>query len=235
MAAAQLDIGRLLETPTLPVDYPGVPDVSDELSATELLRFLQTWMKLDNLNAHVYVASEVASVDLVSADSTRIVVDDRLFADRATLVASMARQLARSSLSDLKATNRIDDWTIDLLPAFLGLGLFAANVSIRTDNQPSQLDWAAERKHGYLPARMFGYAIALRSFARDERDHELASSLRPDAQTTFLEGMKFLEKTKDTIFSRDLSTKPREGIAIDTLLEELRTGARPQDLRDMGT
>lgn len=223
--AEQFGISRLLETPTLITDYAGIPEVFDEASANELLRFLQTWMKLDELHAHVYVSSDVASVDLASPNSTRIVVHERSLIDRQTLVASMARQLSQAALAAKESRHPMDDWTIDLFPAFLGLGLFAANASIRSDNQPSQLDWAAERKHGYLPARIFGYAIALRAFARSDHDHAWCSNLRPDAQTSFLEGIKFLEKTRDTTFSRDLSTKPRHRMSTETMLQELQLGS----------
>jgi hypothetical protein len=62
--------------------------------------------------------------------------------------------------------------------------------------------WSISRQ-GYLPSRVFGYALALFAFARGETKPPWVSYLRPDASEPCRSGLHFLRKTGDTLFHAD--------------------------------
>ncbi len=223
--ASHFGMNSLLDAPTLVSDYAGIPDVSNKEEATELLTFIKQWMKFD-FDAHLQVFSDTPTLESnanVSEESLRIEVHEKHFQDRDALIAIVARQLAQQAVVGTVIQN--EGWAIDLYPAFCGLGIFAANATLRSTGKSDGLSWWTTQQQGYLPSRIFGYALALRHTVRGDANTEWSSVLRQDALVAFEEGVTYLEKTKDTVFNRDLLTKPREGISQEALLEELRTGS----------
>jgi len=224
--AGHFGMNCLLDAPTLISDYAGIPNVSNKEEATELLTFIKQWMKLD-FNAHLQVFSDTptleANVADAAEDSLRIEIHEKHFDDRDVLIAIIARQLAQRALVGTVIQN--EGWAIDLHPAFCGLGIFAANATLRATGRSDGLSWWTTQQSGYLPSRIFGYALALRHTVRGDASAEWSSVMRQDALVAFQEGVTYLEKTKDTVFNRDLLTKPREGVSDEALLDELRTGS----------
>lgn len=226
---------QLLDTPTLVPDYAGIPDANNEAEATELLEFVMQWMRLD-MNAHLQVFSEsdtVATIGVAPADgdSVPIRIMDSHFRDPETIIAFAARQLAESALAETAVAD--EGWAIDLFPVFCGLGFFAANANVRAAGKSDGLSWWTSLQRGYLPARIFGYALALRTSIRGDSSDEWSQQLRPDALATYGEGLKYLQKTRDAVFSRDLLTKPRSTISEMALLDELRTGSPSRKISAM--
>lgn len=224
--AGHFGMNSLLDAPTLVSDYAGIPDVSNKDEANELLTFIKQWMKLD-FGAHLQVFSDAPTLEAsgtdTSEDSLRIEVHEKHFHDRSALIAIIARQLAQQALAGTVIQN--EGWAVDLYPAFCGLGIFAANATLRSTGKSDGLSWWTTQQNGYLPSRIFGYALALRHTVRGDASAEWSSVLRQDAVVAFQEGVTYLEKTKDTVFNRDLLTKPREGVSEEALLDELRTGS----------
>lgn len=96
------------------------------------------------------------------------------------------------------------EWTTDLLPVVFGLGLFAANATIRFESKRSGNweMWEMER-HGYLPSRIFGYAFALLTYFRDEVDPNWIEQLRPDAAVAYRAGLRYLDAGGESLFHPD--------------------------------
>jgi hypothetical protein len=81
--------------------------------------------------------------------------------------------------------------------------------------------WSISRQ-GYLPSRVFGYALALFAFVRGETKPPWVSYLRPDASEPCRSGLHFLRKTGDTLFHPDtVRDRSREASAHE-LAERLR-------------
>ena len=109
--------------------------------------------------------------------------------DQENLIASMVRELAHEILfrnGHLKGDELDGEWITDLLTVFLGMGIVGANTAVQQHNFQDGLNasWRIER-HGYLPARLFGYAMALFSVVRCEERPPWAKMLCADAATVF--------------------------------------------------
>lgn len=240
--ADKFGMSRLLETPTLLPTYDGIPGVSNYEDAETLLDFLRTWMKVEATNVRLQVHGD--HVDPASIgnydddnDPTVIVIKQEDFEHRDTLIAAMAVGLARQAIAEsgFHQELKIDGgWTIELLPVFLGLGVFPANATVKDSyfDTGSWSSWSVSRR-GNLPSRMFGYGLALRTSIRGDQSTEWSTSLRPDAQVAFDEGMKYLHKTNDTVFSRDSEKQPRRRLPLEALLDEVESGSPSRKISAM--
>ena len=222
--AERFGLQALLDTPTLIEDYGGLPQVNNESDLGALLDFLTPWMRFDR-PVHAQVFSDADAVSDISAaplepDSIPVRVHERLFSDRDALIAVIARQLAQFTLAETELA--AEPWAGDLLPAYLGLGIFSANNTVRETGQSDGLSWWTSLQRGYLPARIFGYALALRDWVQGSSEPaSWSSSLRPDAATTYEDGLRYLTKTSDSTFSRDMLTRPRSEATYSTIEGEL--------------
>ncbi len=235
----QFGMTRLLEAPTLVSNFDGIPDVHDEATANELFDFLQTWMKVDGTQFRVQVFSDVVapeSIGTVSDEVAVLKVTEEQLADRSGLIGGLANVLARQALIDVGVEPRTadDEWTISLYPVFLGLGIFVANAKYEKPASDSgSIAWWSVRQRGNLPARMTAYALALRSWTRHDQNTAWEAELRQDAISVFQDGRKYLDKTSDSVFSRDTSTKPRGKLNQQALLDELRSGSPSRKISAM--
>lgn len=212
----------LLDSPTLVQDYAGIPVPTDQDSANELLEFIKQWMRAD-FPAHLKFYSDAQNIDLQSSppkNSLEIEVHEKLFEDHSLLFAVIARQIANQMLEGSNAT----PWVVDLCPAYFGLGIFAANATLRAKPKSDGLSWWTTRQQGYLPSRIFGYALVLRAILRGEST-EWRTSLRQDAFVTYEDGEKYIEKTGDTVFCRDMLTQPRSDLSADAIIQELQNAS----------
>ncbi len=148
--------------------------------------------------------------------------------DPEILAATLAHELAHELLTGgglLDAPVFDQEWIFDLLPVYLGAGLFAANATIREQcGLEGAVSWWTMRRHGYLPSRMFGYAMALFAYMRGENDPSWAGYLRADAASALRAGLRYLGKTKDSLFHPDTVRSKRPGLnaaqAVDWLKSE---------------
>jgi hypothetical protein len=148
------------------------------------------------------------------------------------LLATCAHELAHQLLLgdkhlDRNATDH--EWVTDLLPVFVGAGLFAANATVVEKHlRAGNVSWWTVGKQGYLPSRMFGYALSLFAFMRGEHMPDWRNQLRLDARVAFDLGLRYLNKTNDSLFHPDtvrcgltqVTAQPR----ISQCLERLATG-----------
>ena len=234
--ASHFGASRLLETPTLPPDYSGIPTVSNFDQAQDLLKFLQTWMKIESCSLKLQLYSNVVSPDSIkgpddSKSSTVVEIQEDDFAHRDTLVAAMARGLAKAAIKEHGLAEQLvgdNNWTTELLPAYLGLGAFSANATVEDSSfsNGSYSEWNMSRR-GVLPSRIFGYAMALRTFVKGDDDYPWSVHLRQDAAVAFDKGMKYLKKTGDTTFDRDRLEQPPE---TNTLISDLENGSAARQI-----
>ena len=140
----------------------------------------------------------------------------------------MARQLSQHLLlgKDLPADDAEDSEGIaDLLPVFLGVGVFAANATLSEEcGHVGEWGWWSMRKHGHLPARVFGYAFALFAWVRGEEDPAWATFLRPDALAAFQKGLSYLDRTGDSLFHPDTIRRPLRPLPAGELVDRLQKG-----------
>lgn len=135
-------------------------------------------------------------------------VSDSPLDDKEQLIATLAHEVAHDLLlGDGLLTGEEEDHehVTDLLMAFLGIGLFAANSAVKqqASNSVGWEYWSIS-KQGYLPARIFGYTFALISWLRGERKQPpWTAFLGADAQCAHRDGLKFLLKTGDSLLDPD--------------------------------
>lgn len=166
------------------------------------------------------------------------VVESQL-ADPESLAATLTHELSHELLLGgglLSADASDHEWVTDLLPVFLGAGIFAANATIHEAHQTTgQMHIWRMRRQGYLPAQMFGYAMALFAFMRHERNPEWSKYLRPDALVPLKAGLRYLEETGDSLFHPDTIRKKHARLPPLELAVKLRVrGVRPFACRRFG-
>jgi len=82
----------------------------------------------------------------------------------------------------------------DLLTVFVGLGIFTANSAARFKQfqDDRKIGWSTQRL-GYLPERVFGYALARFATERGEHKPDWARHLSPNVKSDFKNSKRWLE------------------------------------------
>ena len=137
-------------------------------------------------------------------ERSHIYVAESQLAEPMALAATLAHELAHEILLGggiLTAEVGDHEWITDLLQVYVGVGIFAANATVYERNfREGRSSWTVMGKQGYLPSRMYGYALALFAWVRGENRPAWTEHLRRDARTAFDDGMRYLAKTGDSLF-----------------------------------
>jgi hypothetical protein len=155
-----------------------------------------------------------ASGVYVPGDAPEIHLNELTLADPAQLVATICHELAHDILLGgrlIDPATPDHEYVTDLLLIYLGVGIIPVNCTIKdrtwTDGSMAYFEI---RRSGYLTAMDFGYALALFAYARGEEAPAWAAHLRADAAEVMRKGLRFLQKTGDSVFRPDnLRVKPR--------------------------
>ncbi len=141
----------------------------------------------------------------------------------AQLLATLAHEVAHDILlggGHLTGDEPDHETTTDLLPAFLGVGVFGANATlyeyyVREGNSYGY----TFSTQGYLTSIVHGYALALFAYARGEAFPAWRHHLRTDARKTLTTGLRFLRKTGDSLFTPDAGGRsaPTPALVLDWL------------------
>ncbi|MEO2091794.1 MAG: HEAT repeat domain-containing protein [Gemmataceae bacterium] len=127
--------------------------------------------------------------------------------DPMRLMATVAHELAHELLlkGGYLTGDEVDHEEVtDLLPVFLGTGIFAANATVKTNFwTDGQTKFWANSKLGYLSSIELGYALAVFAYFRGEDRPRWARHLRTDAALTLRDGLRYLHKTGDALFDPD--------------------------------
>lgn len=233
--ADQFGIDRLLQADVILPTEDFFPDsfAGTAEDAENLLELVSSFMGVDARKIRMEVCLDAqlpgAAGHYDRGAQTVIRVAQSQLADATRLVATLAHELAHEMLLGrglLSADVPDHEHVTDLLPVFLGVGIFAANATVHEDHgRHGNYSWWTMGKSGYLPSHVFGYAFALFAFMRDEEDPAWASHLRPDASAAVRDGLRFLRKTADTLFHPDTIRDVRRPLPINELVGRLRTGA----------
>jgi hypothetical protein len=172
--------------------------------------------------------SEIGDSSNSSAPLATFHVHRDLVVDLELIISVFSRELAQYLMqTQPEAPNDQTEYQhiMELMPLFFGLGIFAANAVLR-ERSGISLGWEywSMTPHGSLPSRYMGYALALLTWLKQEPLPRWKSHLRRDAEMTLQASLKYLEKSGDTILSREPSAKPYESRPLEVWLEDLRHG-----------
>jgi hypothetical protein len=135
-----------------------------------------------------------------TAETGRIILAIRssMMKDPLGLVATLAHELGHVILLGGNLLDRDDpdhEPLTDLVTVFLGMGIFTANSAarFRQFQDDRRIGWSTQRL-GYLPERVFGYALAKFSLERGERKPGWSRHLSRNVCSDFKDARKWLEQ-----------------------------------------
>lgn len=233
--ADRLGVERLLQAEVL------LP-TSDRLPATFRGSLADVRRLMRGLGDHMGVGTDAIRLEVCPDDDlpsatgeyhpgsrgrrTTIRIAESQLDDPPELLATLAHELSHEILigGGLIAADVPDhEWITDLVPAFLGAGVFAANATVgESSSRWGRSFWWSMSKRGYLPSRIHGYALALFLHMRGERQPAWTALLRPDAAEPLARGLRYLQKTGDSLFLPEtIRSRPRPA-SLPTLVDRLR-------------
>ncbi len=159
---------------------------------------------------------------------TVIRIAESQLANPMSMIATLAHELSHEILlgGGLLTSDVSDhEMVTDLVPVYLGMGIFAANSTVQEEHgRMGQWSWWSVGKHGYLPARIFGYALALFAFMRGDRKPTWPQYLRLDASSALVDGLRYLQKTDDSMFHPNAIGLHRSPPSKFQLADDIRDG-----------
>jgi len=228
--SAKLGKQRLIDATVMLPTLEFFPDELDgsEQDAIKVFRRLCNHVKVGERDVLLEVWNSKAMKGAlglyVQENPPRILVNESELSDSESLVATLAHELSHHFLlgGGLLAENNLDlERLTDLLPVFLGIGLFSGNATFKESHwSDGRLSGWSMQKKGYLPGRMFAYGFSLFAFARGEQKPKWADYLRHDLSEPFWQGLRFLNKTGDTLFGDLIAFR---NLTIDQLIERLQS------------
>ena len=169
----------------------------------------------------------------VPGDHPIIAVHRFQLVDQEGMIATMTHEIAHHILLGRKHLSGKEadmEQLTDLLPVFMGLGIFGANDVIQErQHRMGNLWFYQAGKKGYLTGREHGYALAVCAWLRHETRPPWAWYLALDAKKAFQQGLRYLLKTGDALLDRDRAVqepKPPTGGVLQRHLESGRPSER---------
>jgi len=213
-------------------DYFPDPHPVDEKGVRQLLDRMCGYMGVSPSKVSLEIRAEErmpgAAGLYEQSQGSLIVINRAQLNDPVRLLATLAHELAHEllvggGLLEIDAPDH--ELVTDLLPVFLGTGIFSANATVQDKSGSSGTwSWWQISRQGYLPSQMFGYAFALFAFVRGEQDPPWARYLRLDASAALKAGLRYLDRTGDTLFHPDTVRAKTSAPTPDAAVERLRTG-----------
>lgn len=135
-----------------------------------------------------------------------ISIESSQITDPENLVATVAHELGHVLLlggGRVSHAHEDHEPLTDLLTVYSGMGVFTANTvfSFRQWTGTFSQGWQTERR-GYMTEEMFGYALALFAWLRDETKPAWSKHLLGNASAYFKDGQAYLDKTGDTTLKK---------------------------------
>jgi hypothetical protein len=189
----------------------------DRHSAREYLDRMCRYMEINPATVSLEIIADdhmpgAAGLYEMRARSNICVAESQLAAPPQFL-ATLAHELSHELLikgGHLNQDTFDHEQVTDLLPVFLGTGIFLANATVQSSSQSTGTvhSWSISRQ-GYLNSITLGYALAVFAYVRGEDRSPWAGYLRADAAVTLRAGLGYLRKTGDSLFSPDTADAPR--------------------------
>ena len=207
------------------------PDVynADHPSVRRCLDLICGYMGVDPQNITLVILPDEAMPNAAGWYEMRarsnICVARSQLVDPTRLMATLAHEVAHEILlggGHLTGHEPDHEHTTDLLPAFLGVGIFAANGTLSESAwSAGMLSWTSVSVLGYLDSFVHGYALALFAHVRGERWPGWRKHLRADACRTVEKGLRFLQKTGDALFTPETVSRLTPAPTAAQLLDQL--------------
>lgn len=124
------------------------------------------------------------------------------------MVAILAHEIGYIKLVYQYKIEKLGDLFIDLFPLYFGLGIFAANAPEQV--YKNDQSWGGHKTQGYLRKDLWGYALALFAFMRNEYQPEWVKYLVPEVKKYFKRSEKFIWGNKEIIFNQPYPAKDKE-------------------------
>jgi len=147
--------------------------------------------------------------------------------DPAALVATFAYALAQRHLERHQLLEGLPNprWMVELATVFLGLGVFTANAANSEKHKHCGGSCHDSGARQGLPAWATAYAMALQAWLRGERRPTWGSYLREDAAYAFSAGLRYLERTEDSLLRPDNLYQESRTPSVRQLIDKLREGS----------
>jgi hypothetical protein len=215
---AEFGLERLLTGKTIvPTEefFPPQYECTEE-GLTDLMHRIATFLGIDprRLDLHFYEEKSPAfdlnlidgSVGLYAENNGRfeIWLEVNSLGDPGVVIATLAHELCHVLLlGQNRVSHDLEDHEelTDLLVAFMGLGIFAANSTFYETNFRG-LGYSAWSvgKRGYLSMHAIGYALSLYALARGQDRPDWLIYLRPDARAYVKRGIRYIKTTQACSF-----------------------------------
>jgi len=229
-----LGIDRLLEAEVIEPTEEYFPDPYERTPADvrRIMEQLADYMGVDASKIELAICPDVqlpgAAGLYQPGERKTIRIAESQVGDMQRIIATLIHELSHEVLMGgglLNAETEDHEPITDLLAAYLGLGIFAANSTMHEHYWTSgtMTGWEIG-KQGYLPARVFGYAFALFCFMRQEEVPSWVGHLRLDASAPFREGLRYLKKTGDSLFRPDIIRDMKKVQSVNELITQLESG-----------
>ena len=208
-----------------PRQFHGTPD-----EAEAIFQLLLGSMQIDSGSIRLVVRQdwnhESPLGEYEQGEQAAVFLNPSQLEDPESLVGTLAHELAHHILlgGGLVQDNNEDlERLTDLLPAFLGLGIFGANSALREQNlREGRFSWWSMHKQGYLPMRMHAYGLAVFAWVRGETHPAWTRHLRPDIAVPQRAGLCYLMKSSDCLISAGALTLPADVPSIADCQRRLR-------------
>jgi hypothetical protein len=143
---------------------------------------------------------------------------------RTAIVARCLCEYALASRAEFRETAQRPPAAVDLLGVLAGIGIYTANATFQQKSQPvGEGEGPFHQRPTYMPARQFGYALAVRSVLTDDAA-DWSGWLRPDAREPFEQGRRFLRRQRPVCWdeARDAPRTFRIPLPVDAIVRRLR-------------
>lgn len=129
-----------------------------------------------------------------------ILIEKKNLTDPENLVATLAHEFSHIKLLGENRLDLNDESLTDLTTVVFGLGIFNANSSFK---EHKSFDGYGHNTIGYLKQREWGYALALYSFYRNEKNPDWVKFLTPNLKSDFRKSMDFIHVNIDKVFHEE--------------------------------
>lgn len=229
--ARQFGANRLLNAQVALPDDDWFPELYEGTvdDARHLLDRICKFMQITPSSIQLEVCEDSAIPEAAGQRAPGLIrLAEGQLADPAGLVAVLAGELAHDLLiSRGLLQNDLDaQWATDLLPVFLGLGVFMANAALCEKHEcHGRHNQCTVHRNGCLTSSVLGYAMALFAWVRNERSPDWAKFLRPDAAHSLSAGLRYLDANEDSLFGPETCSSADRPTAWHALLEQIETGS----------
>lgn len=234
--ADQLGIERMLKAdvviPTVD-QFPRLPDKS-VVVVEGLMRLLESYVGITEPVPFKLLPEREISNRPPEDDFQGILISEESLDNPPILATKLLRELAIDELNRRGLNEECPhdlEQVAELMLIFVGAGLIAVNNTVVEKSQQvgEWHHWHMSR-HSNLTAMDFGYALALFAYVRNEEAPAWITHLRDDAGETMRKGLRFLQKTGDSLFRPDTASRPLRPPTVTDACDRLNSGTPTQQV-----